>query len=462
MVLLGQVRTPGCYPCSNSSPHENHWICVDGGSSAVLNEDGQSSTLPKTAELGSLWHRLIRPLCRCLYALLIFHIDITLAVRTKKYGSSIQDSSAALSASMFRKSLASNITAKAPAFVSPKRIVAPCKVENEAAHRWLEAMKNLSPPRMRRLQSDLIDDKSDIEAADINYRAWMVDHPSALDKFDKITEAAVGKRIAVFLDYDGTLSPIVEDPECAFMSDEMRNAVKEVAHLFPTAIITGRSREKVYEFVQLSELYYAGSHGMDIMGPVEGCNGFKAQGTKAWDEKGNEMVLFQPASEFMHVMNEVFKLLEKKASKIPGAKVEHNKFCISVHFRCVKEESWLALAEQVQHVLNAYPNLRLTQGRKILEIRPSIAWNKGKALDYLLRALGLISRNDVFPIYIGDDRTDEDAFKVLTRRKTGLGIIVSNNVKETNAVCSLREPDEVLEFLRHLVKWRRRRTSRLV
>ncbi|MCO5574936.1 hypothetical protein L7F22_028731 [Adiantum nelumboides] len=392
------------------------------------------------------------------------------AVRTKKYESSINDDSA-LTASMFqlvpysRKTLsshASNIAAKVPSFLSPKRIVASCKVENESAHGWLEAMKNLSPPRMRRMRNDPLDDKSDTEAADINYRGWMVDHPSALDKFDKITEAAVGKRIAIFLDYDGTLSPIVEDPECAFMSDEMRTAVKEVANLFPTSIITGRSREKVYEFVRLPELYYAGSHGMDIMGPAEGCNGFKAHGAKAVDEKGNEMVIFQPASEFTHVMNEVFKLLEQKASKIPGAKVEHNKFCISIHFRCVKEESWLALAEQVQHVLNAYPNLRLTHGRKILEIRPSIAWNKGKALDYLLRALGLGNRKDVFPIYLGDDRTDEDAFKVLKRRKTGLGILVSNTVKETNALCSLREPSEVLEFLRHLVKWRRRRLSRLV
>lgn len=356
----------------------------------------------------------------------------------------------------------SNIAANAHVHASTKRIVAPCKAENELAHGWLEAMRNLSPPRMRRIQSNPFDDKSDSDVADMQYRAWMADHPSALDEFDKITEAAAGKRIAVFLDYDGTLSPIVEDPECALMSDEMRTAVKEIANLFPTAIITGRSREKVYEFVQLPELYYAGSHGMDIMGPAEGCNGFRAHGTKALDEKGNEMVLFQPASEFTHIMNEVFKLLEDRARKIPGAKVEHNKFCVSVHFRCVKEENWLALAEQVQHVLNAYPNLRLTQGRKILEIRPSIAWNKGKALDYLLRALGLGSRNDVFPIYIGDDRTDEDAFKVLTRRKAGgLGILVSNTVKETKAVCSLREPSEVLEFLKHLVKWRRRRLSRL-
>ena len=71
----------------------------------------------------------------------------------------------------------------------------------------------------------------------------------------------------MFLDYDGTISPIVKQPERAFMSDEMRAAVKRVAALYPTAVISGRSREKVYDFVQIPELYYAGSHGLDIVGP---------------------------------------------------------------------------------------------------------------------------------------------------------------------------------------------------
>ena len=65
----------------------------------------------------------------------------------------------------------------------------------------------------------------------------------------------------------GTLSPIVSDPDKAYMPVGMRNAVREAASLFPTAIISGREREKVFSFVQLQELYYAGSHGLDICGP---------------------------------------------------------------------------------------------------------------------------------------------------------------------------------------------------
>ncbi|KAI5074803.1 hypothetical protein GOP47_0010764 [Adiantum capillus-veneris] len=348
-----------------------------------------------------------------------------------------------------------------PGYAPSKRRLPLRKVENASITGWLEAMKDSSPPRTRCHPQVDVYDKSEFEAIDMEYKAWAANHPSAVENFEKLIEAASGKRIFVFLDYDGTLSPIVENPECAFMPDEMRTVVKEIATLFPTAIITGRSREKVYEFVQLPELYYAGSHGMDIMGPAEGCNGCKAQGIRALNEEGNEVVLFQPASEFTTIMNEIFKLLEEKASKVSGAKVEHNKFCVSVHFRRVKEEDWLPLAEQVQHVLRSYPNLCLTQGRKVLEVRPLIMWNKGKALDFLLKTLGFGSRSDVFPIYIGDDQTDEDAFKTVVRRKHGLAILVSNVVKETNATSSLQDPNEVLEFLQLLVKWKRRHLNRL-
>lgn len=157
-------------------------------------------------------------------------------------------------------------------------------------------------------------------------------HPSALNSFERISNFARNKKIAIFLDYDGTLSPIVDDPDRALMSDavritycfirnvnfiflfwlwshrnfwQMRDAVRNVAKYFPTAIISGRNRDKVarafflnfilsscslygchfdiirvwsvllfqvYDLVGLTELYYAGSHGMDIMGPVTNTN----------------------------------------------------------------------------------------------------------------------------------------------------------------------------------------------
>ncbi|RCV20863.1 hypothetical protein SETIT_4G092100v2 [Setaria italica] len=275
------------------------------------------------------------------------------------------------------------------------------------------------------------------------YEAWTSKHPSALGSFDKITAAARGKRIVMFMDYDGTLSPIVTDPDMAFMTAEMRTSVRDVAKHFPTAIVTGRCVEKVCSFVGLSELYYAGSHGMDIKGP---------------SSKDDQTVLLQPAREFLPVIDKAFRALEEETRATPGARVEHNKFCLSVHFRCVDEKSWSSLAEQVKAVLRDFPELKLTEGRKVLEIRPSIMWDKGKAVEFLLKSLGFDDRSDVLPVYIGDDRTDEDAFKVLKKRGQGLGILVSKCPKETDASYSLQDPIEVMEFLVRLVEWKRLRS----
>uniref|UniRef100_J3LPB7 Trehalose 6-phosphate phosphatase n=1 Tax=Oryza brachyantha TaxID=4533 RepID=J3LPB7_ORYBR len=272
-------------------------------------------------------------------------------------------------------------------------------------------------------------------------------HPSALGRFEAVAAAAKGKRIVVFLDYDGTLSPIVEDPDRAVMTDEMRDAVRGVAARFPTAIVSGRCRDKVLSFVRLEELYYAGSHGMDIQGPTR----HEVRGGE------EEEVLCQPARDFLPMIAEAHAALAAKVEAIPGAKVENNKFCLSVHFRCVDERrgGGGTVAEQVRAVLRDYPRLRLTQGRKVLEIRPAIKWDKGEALRFLLSVpafspSGGGGGDDAFPIYIGDDRTDEDAFRVLRARGQGAGILVSRFPKDTCASFSLRDPGEVKDFLRKL------------
>ncbi|XLS67456.1 hypothetical protein HN51_018479 [Arachis hypogaea] len=334
---------------------------------------------------------------------------------------------------------------------------------------WIDSIRASSPTRTRSSSSSDNQDK-------IN--SWMLYHPSALNMFDQIAYNMKGKKIVTFLDYDGTLSPIVADPDKAFMTKKMRATLKDIARHFPTAIVTGRCRDKVYSFVKLAQLYYAGSHGMDIKGPTK----------SRTPNKGNDKALLcQPASKFLPMIEEVYKILLEKTKSVPGAKVENNKFCLSVHFRCVDEKCWAALAEQVRLVLNEYPKLKLTQGRKVLEIRPTIKWDKGKALEFLLESLGQYpvviinissitcimhlsqltitfivgydNSNDVFPIYIGDDRTDEDAFKVLRNRGQGIGILVSRVPKDTEASYTLKDPVEVEQFLRRLVEWKRSSTQ---
>ncbi|ONM04786.1 putative trehalose-phosphate phosphatase 6 [Zea mays] len=310
---------------------------------------------------------------------------------------------------------------------------------------WVESMRASSPTHAKAAAALAAGVEEE------RYAAWMVKHPSALAMFDQLVAASKGKQIVVFLDYDGTLSPIVDDPDAAYMSDTMRRAVRSVAKHFPTAIVSGRCRDKVFEFVKLAELYYAGSHGMDIKGPAKGSRHTKAKGGG---------VLFQPASQFLPMIEQVHDSLVEKTKCIPGAKVENNKFCVSVHFRCVDEKSWITLADMVKSVLKDYPKLKLTQGRMVFEVRPTIKWDKGKALEFLLESLGYADCTDVLPVYIGDDRTDEDAFKVLRKRGQGVGILVSKHPKDTCASYSLQEPAEasiprVMEFLLRLVEWER-------
>ncbi|XP_021851692.1 probable trehalose-phosphate phosphatase H isoform X2 [Spinacia oleracea] len=270
-----------------------------------------------------------------------------------------------------------------------------------------------------------------------SYDSWLEKHPSALVAFKKMMHGAESKKIVVFLDYDGTLSPIVNDPEVAFMTEKMRAVVHEVGCCFPTSIISGRSREKVYDFVQLDNIYYAGSHGMDIMAPL--------QPLRIRDWKYHAKA----------VDRKIQKSLEEKTEAIEGVKLEDNKFCLSVHFRNVPDEDLGTLEEQVKSVLEEHPQFRLTRGKKVLEIRPPIDWDKGHALEYLLDSLGLAGSNDVLPIYIGDDTSDEDAFELIHRRRQGHSIIVTSIPRETWASYSLYDTTEVMLFLEYLTKWKR-------
>lgn len=271
------------------------------------------------------------------------------------------------------------------------------------------------------------------------------EHPCLLDNFEELEAAAAGKLVAVFLDYDGTLTPIVNNPDAAYMSEHMRNAVRLVATLFPTAIISGRGREKVEQFVQLKELFYAGSHGMDIAGPRTGSNCNNADDPE---------LTFQPAARFEPLMCQVGQELSEAIADIPGSTVENNKYCVSVHFRNCAPESYDAVVKAVEGVAARHDVLHITRGRKVLEVRPHVDWNKGSALLHLLGMLG-VATTDVFCLYIGDDRTDEDAFKVLREDGIGAGILVSTRAKPTSGRWTLRDPAQVAAFLNRLVSWGR-------
>lgn len=215
--------------------------------------------------------------------------------------------------------------------------------------------------------------------------------------------------------------------------------MREIARLWPTAIISGRGLEKVQRFVQLEDLFYAGSHGLDICAPTQ---------DRRWQDGA-----LQPAAKLRPLIRGIYDDLKAAVQHIEGAYVEDNKFCLSVHFRNCKEESLEEIKSIVNAVMTDHESVfKSTRGRKVLEIRPRMDWGKGKAVEHFLNAWGYAG-DDVVPIYLGDDRTDEDAFRVLKERGNGLGILVSSKAKPSDAVYSLCHPSEVLQFLRKLIEW---------
>jgi trehalose-phosphatase len=124
--------------------------------------------------------------------------------------------------------------------------------------------------------------------------------------------------------------------------------------------------------------------------------------------------------------------------------LERKRLALAVHFRQVTDDRVREVEKAVEVTSNAYPDLRVTTGKKVLELRPDLDWDKGRALLWLLAELGLDSP-EVTPVYLGDDDTDEDAFRVI--RRTGIGVVVGRDGPPTHAHWALEDTDEVAAFL---------------
>jgi trehalose-phosphatase len=259
--------------------------------------------------------------------------------------------------------------------------------------------------------------------------------PSAIEKRLELAEQLRNKRLAVFLDYDGTLTPIVSRPELAVISERNKEIVRALADRCTVAIISGRDRLDVQELVGLDNLVYAGSHGFDIAGP------------------GGRSMQHEMGSGFSELLSSVRKRLEQELTGIEGLLIEPKKSSVAVHYRLVPDEQdRQRIKSAVDGILADHSDLRNKPGKMVWDIQPEIDWDKGKAVLWLLEALGLDSP-DVLPMYLGDDITDEDAFRALKGR--GLGIFVGHEGAEggdraTAADYGLMDPDEVGTFLEML------------
>jgi trehalose 6-phosphate phosphatase len=240
---------------------------------------------------------------------------------------------------------------------------------------------------------------------------------------------------AVFFDFDGTLSEIVENPDSAVLADGAADALVSLSARCPVAILSGRDLADVRQRIGLPGIWYAGSHGFELTGP----DGAHHQNAEA---AASVPVLAAAAAE-----------LGDQLGHIPGVSVEHKRFGVAVHYRNAARDRIGEVAAAVRSA-GQRTKLRVTTGREVIELRPNIDWDKGKTLRWVLDYI----RDDevsgpLLPIYLGDDITDEDAFDAV--HDDGIAVLVrhgDDGDRATAAGYALDNPDRVREFTERLAR----------
>lgn len=250
----------------------------------------------------------------------------------------------------------------------------------------------------------------------------------ALDDFEAVLAAA--PKPAVFLDYDGTLTPLVDDPDDAVIDDDARRVLERLAAAVPVALISGRGLADLASKVRADGITVAGSHGFEIEWPT------------------GERFELPEVETLVPVLREVGRRLDEELDGLPGVAVEHKPFAIAVHTRRAETEEARTTAHSVaERIGTSTEGLRVTGGKEITELRPDIDWHKGRAVEHVLSLLP----GDRTPLFIGDDETDEDGLAAV-RRLGGVGIRVgpTPGLDESWADHTLADPASAIRFLDRL------------
>jgi trehalose-phosphatase len=274
----------------------------------------------------------------------------------------------------------------------------------------------------------------------IEIRIWRLDLEHLFSLWPEIAEQVLKARHILFLcDYDGTLTPIVGQPELAVMTEDVRRLLISLAHQprFSVGIISGRALTDLKEKVNIDGLIYAGNHGFEIEGP--GLNFINP--------------LADEVKPFFRIIRQV---LNMSLSSIKGVLVEDKGITLSVHYRQADEEKARDIKTIVEKTITGPVGLgmvKLTTGKKVIEVRPSVNWDKGKAIRLLMKRYGKGGRNSgLLPVYLGDDRTDEDGFRMIEKYGRGITIHIGEGEAESSARYYLTSPFEVHKFLDKLLE----------
>ncbi len=236
--------------------------------------------------------------------------------------------------------------------------------------------------------------------------------------------------VALFLDYDGTLAPLAPRPEDARLPDAARQALEQAARTptLDTVIVSGRALDDLKRMVGVGGLTYVGNHGFEIEGPGLA---FRHEQADRWAES-----LEAAAGEL-------------EALGVPGARIERKGITLAYHLREVAPDERPRAGRAAEGALRRR-RLRVTFGDLVVEGRPPVDWHKGRAvLHVLVHRHGADWPARVRALYIGDDVTDEDAFRSL--RGIGRSVRVATTPAAGTSAADFRLPDP--DAVGRLLKW---------
>lgn len=249
-----------------------------------------------------------------------------------------------------------------------------------------------------------------------------------------LKERREGELLGLFFDFDGTISEIVDSPEEARILPGARKFLETLAESddVVAGVISGRQIEDLKEKVGVSGIVYSGNHGAQL-------EMFGESYTLAKDEE-------------LSSLNHLAMELADKATAFSGMIVEDKKFSVSVHTRLV--DDWLLddLTRLVTNTAKKHCNLKIREGKRVLEVFLENSPDKGEVLVFILEKIEETFSTTVFPVYFGDDVTDKYVYEYLRVRNRGISVFVKGSDSlHLDADFELFGPLEVVRLMEDLI-----------
>jgi trehalose-phosphatase len=235
--------------------------------------------------------------------------------------------------------------------------------------------------------------------------------------------------ILLMTDYDGTLTPIVDDPADAVLGTRTREDLARLARSprARVAVISGRGLEDLRARVALDDVIYAGCHGLEIEGPT--------LAFRHPDALAQQAMLWA-----------VGDVLVRRAPSVRGMRVETKGLAVAVHYRHVAADEIRRVEIELARAISEQGSrLKIFHGSKVIEVLPQVAWTKGECAQWIQERLRVSLPEPALWLYLGDDWTDEHAFEVLSGQ--ALTIRVGDAVPASKAAYRLHDVSEVHQLL---------------